>query len=105
MLAIGRGLMTKPNLLMLDEPSLGVSPLFVEIIFDRIKKMHEELKFSIILVEQRAVEALELCDRGYILEFGRISVSGNREELMGKSYDTKSVFGLLLNIWNLRLSY
>lgn len=93
MLALGRGLMTNPTLLMLDEPSLGVSPLFIEIIFDRIKIMHEELKFSLILVEQRAVEALELCDRGYILDFGKITMSGNREKLIGNPMVQKAYLG------------
>jgi branched-chain amino acid transport system ATP-binding protein len=94
MLALGRGLMTNPKLLMMDEPSLGVSPLFIEIIFDRIKKMHKEMKFSVILVEQRAVEALELCDRGYILELGKIYMSGNREELIGNPMVQKAYLGI-----------
>ena len=93
MLAIGRGLMTVPLLLMLDEPSLGVSPLLTSFIFDTIRNLHEKLKFSIILVEQKAVEALEICDRGYILEFGRISMSGNREELMGNPMVQKAYLG------------
>ena len=73
MLAIGRGLMAMPQILMLDEPSLGLSPRLADFIFDAIREMREKLKFSILLVEQRAIEALELCDRGYILETGRIS--------------------------------
>jgi branched-chain amino acid transport system ATP-binding protein len=95
MLAIGRGLMTTPLLLMLDEPSLGVSPLLTSFIFDTIKSMHEKLKFSVILVEQRAVEALELCDRGYVLEFGRISMSGTREELMGNPMVQHAYLGVV----------
>ena len=93
MLAIGRGLMTTPLLLMLDEPSLGVSPLLTNFIFETIKNMHEKMKFSVILVEQRAVEALELCDRGYVLESGSISMSGSREELMGNPMIQKAYLG------------
>jgi len=93
MLAIGRGLMTIPALLMLDEPSLGVSPLLTTFIFETIRTMHEHLKFSIIVVEQKAVEALEICDRGYTLEFGKISMSGNREELMGNPMVQKAYLG------------
>ena len=94
MLAIGRGLMTTPLLLMLDEPSLGVSPLLTSFIFDTVKSMHEKLKFSVILVEQRAVEALELCDRGYVLESGRVNMSGTREELMGNPMVQKAYLGV-----------
>lgn len=94
MLAIGRGLMTTPLLLMLDEPSLGVSPLLTSFIFDTVRSMHEKLKFSVILVEQRAVEALELCDRGYVLESGRINMSGTREELMGNPMVQKAYLGI-----------
>ena len=93
MLAIGRGLMTVPVLLMLDEPSLGVSPKLTNFIFDTIRTLHEKMKFSVILVEQRAAEALELCDRGYILESGRISMSGNREEMIGNPLVQKAYLG------------
>ncbi len=81
MLAIGRGLMAMPLLLMLDEPSLGLSPVMADFIFETIRTIRERLEFSILLVEQRAVEALEFCDRAYILESGRITLSGNRETL------------------------
>jgi branched-chain amino acid transport system ATP-binding protein len=93
MLAIGRGLMTVPVLLMLDEPSLGVSPKLTDFIFDTIRTLQEKMKFSVILVEQRAAEALELCDRGYILESGRISMSGNREEMIGNPMVQKAYLG------------
>lgn len=94
MLAIGRGLMTSPELLMLDEPSLGVSPLFTSLIFETVKNLQEKLKFSVILVEQRAVEALELCNRGYILEQGKITMSGSREELIGNPMVQKAYLGV-----------
>jgi branched-chain amino acid transport system ATP-binding protein len=93
MLAIGRGLMANPRLLMLDEPSLGLSPLLADFIFDVIKDIREKLKFNIILVEQRAIEALELCDRGYILESGRITISSDRETLIGNSLVQKAYLG------------
>ena len=82
--------------LMLDEPSLGLSPRMVEVIFEAVRELQEKLKFSILLVEQRALEALELCNRGYILESGRISVSGDREELMGNSVVQRAYLGAVL---------
>jgi branched-chain amino acid transport system ATP-binding protein len=82
MLAIGRGLMAMPQLLMLDEPSLGLSPLVADFIFEAIKEIRGKMKFSILLVEQRAVEALELCHRACVLESGRITLSGDRETLV-----------------------
>ena len=94
MLAIARGLMTNPILLMLDEPSLGVSPLLTSFIFETIKNLQVKMKFSVILVEQRAVEALELCDRGYIMEQGNITMSGNRDELIGNPMVQKAYLGV-----------
>ena len=94
MLAIGRGLMSAPILLMLDEPSLGLSPLLCNFIFETIERLHNKLKFSIILVEQRAVEALEICLRSYILQSGRIIMSGSREELMGNPMVQKAYLGV-----------
>ncbi len=73
MLAIGRGLMAMPRFLMLDEPSLGLAPVMADFIFQAIRQIREQLKFSILLVEQRAVEALEFCDRAYVLESGRVT--------------------------------
>ncbi len=93
MLAIGRGLMARPRVLMLDEPSLGLSPLIADTIFETIREMRVELKFSILLVEQRAVEALELCDRACILELGKVSKSGDRESLISDSMIQKSYLG------------
>jgi branched-chain amino acid transport system ATP-binding protein len=95
MLAIGRGLMSMPRLLMLDEPSLGLSPLLSDFIFEIIKDIRQKLKVSILLVEQRAVEALELCDRAYILESGRIVMSSDREVLMGHPMVQKAYLGTL----------
>ncbi len=93
MLALGRGLMAMPLILMLDEPSLGLSPRMADFIFDAIRDMREKLKFSILLVEQRAIEALELCDRGYILETGRITLSSNRSDLLGNPLVQRAYLG------------
>jgi len=93
MLAIGRGLMAIPRILMLDEPSLGLSPRLSDSIFDAIRSLREKLKFSILLVEQRAMEALELCNRGYILEAGRITMSGGRDDLIGNPMVQRAYLG------------
>jgi branched-chain amino acid transport system ATP-binding protein len=93
MLAIGRGLMAMPRFLMLDEPSLGLSPVLADFIFETIREIRERLKFSILLVEQRAVEALEFCDRAYILESGRITMCGDRETLVGNPMIQKAYLG------------
>jgi len=95
MLAIGRGLMSMPRILMLDEPSLGLSPKLGDEIFDVIQEIREKLKIAILLVEQRAVEALELCDRGYILESGRIVLGSDRESLLGNPIIQKSYLGAM----------
>ena len=93
MLAIGRGLMAIPHILMLDEPSLGLSPRLSDFIFDAIRSLRQNLKFSILLVEQRAMEALELCNRGYILEAGRITMSGDRDDLIGNPMVQRAYLG------------
>lgn len=92
-LAIGRGLMGMPRLLMLDEPSLGLSPRMADFIFDTIRDMRKKLKVSILLVEQRAIEALELCDRGYIMENGRITLSSDRDNLLGNPLVQRAYLG------------
>ena len=82
MLALGRGLMAQPDLLLLDEPSQGLGPRIVEIIFEAIAAIRRARRLTILLVEQRVVEALELCDRGYVLETGRVTLVGERETLL-----------------------
>ena len=82
MLALGRGLMAQPDLLLLDEPSQGLGPRIVEQIFETIDRIRRERQLTILLVEQRVVEALELCDRGYVLETGRVVLDGPREALL-----------------------
>lgn len=83
MLVIGRALMAKPRLLLLDEPSLGLSPIIVTAIFESIARINRELGTSILLVEQNAKVALNIAHRGYVLENGRIVMEGTREELLG----------------------
>jgi branched-chain amino acid transport system ATP-binding protein len=82
MLAIGRALMARPDLLLLDEPSQGLGPRVVELIFEAIAAIRRARRLTILLVEQRVVEALELCDRGYVLETGRVTLVGARETLL-----------------------
>ena len=81
MLAMGRALMSKPKLLMLDEPSMGLAPILVQEIFDIIRALHEQ-GTTILLVEQNAQMALSVADRAYVLETGRVSMSGNANELL-----------------------
>jgi len=80
MLAIGRGLMAEPRLLILDEPSLGLSPLLVEEMFGLISRLHAE-GLAVLLVEQNVVQSLELAGRGYVIENGRVVLSGAAAEL------------------------
>lgn len=82
MLVIGRALMAKPRLLLLDEPSLGLSPILVHTIFESIARINRELGTSILLVEQNAKVALGVAHRGYVLENGRMVMEGTRDELM-----------------------
>jgi branched-chain amino acid transport system ATP-binding protein len=82
MLAIGRGLASAPELLMLDEPSMGLAPAIVDAIFERIHQIHVQQRLTILLVEQRVAEALESCDRGYVLETGRVAMEGTYQTLI-----------------------
>lgn len=81
MLAIGRSLMSRPKMLILDEPSLGLSPIMVEKILDTITEINEK-GMTILLVEQNVQEALEIAHRAYVLEEGRITRAGSGNELM-----------------------
>ena len=82
MLAIARALMSRPRLLLLDEPSLGLAPLAVKQIFAAIREINERQKMTVLLVEQNAHHALRLADRGYVMQIGRIMLSGTGAELL-----------------------
>ena len=82
MLAISRALMARPKLLLLDEPSLGLAPLIIKQIFETIRKINDEQKTTIFLVEQNANQALKLADRGYVMETGAITVADTAENLL-----------------------
>ncbi|MEH6633153.1 MAG: ABC transporter ATP-binding protein [Halopseudomonas aestusnigri] len=91
MLAIGRALMARPDLIMMDEPSMGLSPLLVKEVFGIIKRMNRELGISVLLVEQNANMALRAADYGYIMENGKIVLDGPAEELMNNE-DVKEFY-------------
>jgi len=93
MLALGRGLMSRPKLLMLDEPSLGLMPKLVTEVFKAISLLKEE-GHTILLVEQNVREALELADRGYVLQTGRTISSGQGKELLESEIVKKAFLGL-----------
>ena len=93
MVAIGRGLMSNPKLLILDEPSLGLSPLLVEQMFDLIKRINEK-GLTILLVEQNVIQSLAIADRAYVIEEGAIAISGNAADLQDNSELKKSYLGL-----------
>ena len=92
MLAMGRALMSNPKLLMLDEPSMGLAPILVEQIFDIIKQLHQ-MGTTILLVEQNARMALSVADRGYVLETGRVTLSGPGKELLADEAVKKAYLG------------
>jgi branched-chain amino acid transport system ATP-binding protein len=93
MCAIGRGLMAKPRLLMLDEPSLGLAPVVVRTIFDDLERINRG-GLTILLVEQNVLRALQLCHRGYVLENGRIALEGAREALLASHHIKQAYLGL-----------
>ena len=92
MLAMGRAMMSRPKLLMLDEPSMGLSPLLVDEVFEIIKDFHKS-GTTILLVEQNAGKSLAISDRAYVLENGRIAVSGTGKELMESEEIKKAYLG------------
>jgi branched-chain amino acid transport system ATP-binding protein len=93
MAAIGRGLMSKPRLLMLDEPSLGLSPILVADIFRVIKEVHAA-GVTVLLVEQNVFRTLEVADRAYVLGNGRIVLQGSGAELLANDHVRKAYLGL-----------
>ena len=94
MLAIGRGLASSPKLLMLDEPSMGLSPSMTDVIFDSIGQLHREHALTLLLVEQRVAEALEHCDHAYVLETGRVVLSGSVAQLSSNDRVRRAYLGM-----------
>ncbi|MGC8706845.1 MAG: ABC transporter ATP-binding protein, partial [Desulfurella sp.] len=92
MLAVGRALMSKPKLLLLDEPSLGLSPALTKIIFDTVKQIRNS-GVTILMVEQNAKAALKFANRGYVLEVGKIVLSGTSEELLSSQKVVEAYLG------------
>ena len=93
MLAIGRALMSKPKILLLDEPSLGLAPTIVEKIYEHIEQLKKDTNLTILLVEQHAMKALSIADRVYFLRLGEIVSSGKAEDLKEKTDFKKIYFG------------
>ena len=93
MLAIGRALMSRPKLILLDEPSMGLAPVMVLRLFDLIRRVREE-GYTILIVEQNVRQVLKLVDRAYLLEVGRIAVEGRADELSEQDFVRKAYVGL-----------
>jgi branched-chain amino acid transport system ATP-binding protein len=94
MLAIARALMSRPRFLMLDEPSLGIMPRLVDQVMDSLRRLHESEGLTMFLVEQNVPAALDLADRGYVLQTGRVVLEGRSEELRGSDMVRKAYLGL-----------
>jgi branched-chain amino acid transport system ATP-binding protein len=94
MLAVGRGLMSLPKLMMFDEPSLGLAPILVQDIFNMIKRINSEEGVTILLVEQNVTQTLKMCDRAYAMENGRIVLEGSGEELMADDHVREAYLGI-----------
>ena len=94
MLAISRALMSRPKLLLLDEPSMGLAPIIIQQIFDIIKQINEEHNTTIFLVEQNANQALQVADRAYVIENGKITMSDNAEALRSNPDVQKAYLGI-----------
>ena len=90
MLAIGRSLMTSPEIVMLDEPSLGLSPKFVDIVFEKLLSLRNE-GMTVVMVEQKASHALSVSDRGYVMHLGQVAIEGAAQELLSND-DVKRLF-------------
>ncbi len=93
MVAIGRGLMSNPKILMLDEPSLGLAPVLVDEVLDTVRRLKEQ-GLTILLVEQNVREALEISDRAYILQTGRVTNEGPATELLQSDEIRKAFLGM-----------
>ncbi len=93
MLAIGRALMAEPKLLILDEPSLGLAPLIIDKLFETVKMINGD-GITVLLVEQNAVKSLEIADRGYVLESGKVVLSGSKSDLYGHEDVRRAYLGI-----------
>jgi len=93
MLAVGRGLMSLPKLMMFDEPSLGLAPILVQEIFSMIKRINEE-GVTVLLVEQNVRQTLAMCNRAYVLENGRVVLEGTSQELMNNEHVKEAFLGI-----------
>lgn len=93
MLAIGRAMMSRPKVLLLDEPSMGLAPVVVKDIFDNIKKLHDS-GITILLIEQNAKLALNISDRAYVFETGKIKIEGKSSDLINDDFVIKSYLGV-----------
>ena len=94
MVAIARGLASRPKLLMLDEPSMGLAPAVADAIFERIEQVHRENGMTVLLVEQRVAEALHSCSYGYVLESGRIALEGTQDVLVSNPRIKQAYLGM-----------
>ncbi|RKX78848.1 MAG: branched-chain amino acid ABC transporter ATP-binding protein [Spirochaetes bacterium] len=98
MCAVGRALMAEPQLLLIDELSLGLAPVIVDMLIELLQKIRKERSLSILLVEQDVEAALEITDRGYVLETGHITLSGSRDELSVNEHVRKAYLGIPVDI-------
>ena len=94
MLAVGRGLASSPKLLMLDEPSMGLSPVMADFIFERLIEIRRQTQVTVLLVEQRVAEAIESADYGYVLEAGRVVLEGPHEVLKANDRVRQAYLGM-----------
>jgi branched-chain amino acid transport system ATP-binding protein len=94
MCAIGRALMARPRFIMFDEPSLGLAPMLVGQVFETVRRLHAEEGLTILLVEQNLIKALEVADRGYVIETGKIKTQGSSEELVNDSNVRAAYLGI-----------
>jgi branched-chain amino acid transport system ATP-binding protein len=94
MLAIARALMSRPRFLMLDEPSLGIMPRLVDQVMDSLRRLHETEGLTMFLVEQNVPAALDLADRGYVLQTGRVVLEGRSQELRDSDLVRRAYLGM-----------